>query len=350
MRGRFAPSPTGDLHLGGATTALASYLRAKSAGDVWIVRMEDLDPPRVVAGASERILDDLRWLGLAWDEGPGVEGPYGPYEQSRRGESYRAALAILEARGLVYPCTCTRAEIARAASAPHAGEEGPRYPGTCRDPNKRRGDRPAALRLRVPDDERARVAFDDVFAGRVEEDVAQIVGDFVLRRAAPMGPGPHHAPTSGPGVASYQLAVVVDDLAMRIDEVVRGGDLLASTARQILLARLLDAAPPRYAHVPLVLGPDGERLAKRHQSAFFGTTIAELRASGVTPDEILGELGAALGALDAPRSIAMDELIERASTARSAEPNPDVSPKTPEKQLEPRGPWRVPLRWLRPRG
>jgi glutamyl-tRNA synthetase len=311
-RGRFAPSPTGDLHLGGAYVAVAARLRAQS----YVVRMEDLDRPRVVPGAADRILDDLEWLGVEWDEGPRIGGPYAPYEQSARNRLYSEAIAALEAKGLVYPCTCSRAEIARVASAPHAGEEGPRYPGTCRNAKNRRGDRPVSIRLRVPDDDRRIVEFDDVFAGRVREDVGESVGDFVLRRAD--------------GVASYQLAVVVDDLEMKIDEVLRGDDLLSSTARQILIARLLDRSPPCYAHVLMVLGPDGERLAKRHQSGWRGSTIAELRAGGVPREDVLGEIGAALGVLPTPRAIAMHELIAAAL----------------ENKMDPRSSWRVPERWV----
>jgi len=321
MRERFAPSPTGDLHLGGAYVAVAAFLRARSSGGAFVVRVEDLDRPRVVAGAAERILDDLEWIGVTWDEGPRVGGPFAPYEQSARDAIYAAAISALEAKGLVYPCTCSRAEIARASSAPHAGEEGPRYPGTCRDPSRRRADRPAAIRLRVPDDDRRVVAFDDAFAGHVRQDVAESVGDFVLRRAPPHD------------FASYPLAVVVDDLAMQIDEVLRGDDLLSSTARQILLARLLEKSPPRYAHVPMVLGPDGERLAKRHQSSMRGTTIAELRDDGVSPEEILGEIGAALGVAPSPRATSMTELIAMAR----------------ERPMDPRSSWRLPTRWLRPR-
>ncbi len=238
--------------------------------------MEDLDRPRVIPGAAERILDDLAWLGVDWDEGPRVGGLLGPYEQSARGARYDAAITRLEEQGLVYPCTCTRAEIARAASAPHAGEEGPRYPGTCRDPGNRRAGRPAALRLRVP--ERV-IAFHDALAGERTEDVGATVGDFVLRRAD--------------GVASYQLAVVVDDREMEIDEVVRGADLLASTARQLLLGELLGYAEPiAWVHLPLVVGPDGERLAKRHQGRWRGSTIAELREDGVAAREIVDVLSA----------------------------------------------------------
>ena len=284
MRGRFAPSPTGDLHLGGALTALAAWLRVRCANGRFVVRMEDLDPPRVVAGSSDRILDDLEWLGLRWDEGPRVGGPHAPYFQSERREHYDAAIRQLEAMGLTYPCTCTRADIARASSAPHASEEGPRYPGTCRDLGGAKGDdRAAAVRLRIPDD---------------APDVANSVGDFVLRRAD--------------GVASYQLAVVVDDLDMQIDEVVRGDDLLSSTPRQLLLAQLLGKRAPAYVHLSMVLGPDGERLAKRHQSKFVGSTIAELRSEGWSSAEVLGALSYGLGLLSTPAGIDLTELCDRA--------------------------------------
>ncbi len=321
MRGRFAPSPTGDLHLGGAYVALAAWLRVRAARGTFVVRVEDLDPPRVVPGAADRILDDLVWLGLDWDEGPRVGGPHAPYEQSRRGDRYEAAIAALDRLGLVFPCTCTRAEIARAASAPHAGEEGPRYPGTCRDPGARREGRKPAIRLRVPDD--ALVTYDDAVVGRRTEHVFDAVGDLVLRRAD--------------GVASYQLAVVVDDLAMRIDEVVRGDDLLPSTARQVLLATLLrdalGAGPPRWVHLPLVLAPDGERLAKRHQSRFVGSTIAELRELGASPREVVGEIAAALGVVDASTPRTPGALVAAART------RPPLR----------REPWIAPARWVRPR-
>lgn len=293
MRTRFAPSPTGDLHLGGAWTALASWVLARARGGRVVLRVEDLDPPRVVAGSAARVAEDLTWLGLDWDEGPDVGGPFAPYTQSERAERYAAAVDALDALGLVYPCDCSRKDIARAASAPHAGEE-LRYPGTCRDaPRGRAMKREPALRLRVPDD--ARVGFDDGARGRLDQDVARDVGDFVLRRAD--------------GVYAYQLAVAVDDAHMQITHVVRAVDLLASTPRQLLLLRLLGMHEPSYVHVPLVLDADGRRLAKRAPRE----TVRALREAGVTPAQILGRLAQGLGLRDT------DEPATAAEIARDAE-------------------------------
>jgi glutamyl-tRNA synthetase len=283
VRTRFAPSPTGDLHVGGAWTALAAWAVARASGGRTVLRVEDLDTPRVVLGSRARIEDDLAWLGLDWDEGPpplGVEGagsgPHAPYVQSLRGARYEEALDRLLRDGLVYPCDCSRAEIARVASAPHAGEELV-YPGVCRDKDpKRVFKRDPALRLRVPDG--AIVSFDDRLRGPVEQDVARTVGDFVLRR--------------GDGVFAYQLACAVDDALMQIDLVVRGDDLLASTPRQLLLMRLLEMPhAPAYAHVPLVVAPSGERLAKRSP----GATVRDLRAHGTRVEDVIGELARGLG-------------------------------------------------------
>jgi glutamyl-tRNA synthetase len=256
VRGRFAPSPTGELHVGGARTALLAWLQVRSQGGTFVLRMEDLDAPRVVLGAAERQLEDLRGMGLDWDEGPDVGGPHGPYVQSLRIERYEAALAKLQAQGLIYPCYCSRSELLQVASAPHGpGEDGPRYPGICRtlSPSERErresmGRRPC-LRFRV---RAGRVAFRDLLLGDVEQDVEETVGDFVVRRAD--------------GVFAYQLAVVVDDGLMGITDVLRGEDLASSTPRQLLLFEALGFPLPRFAHVPLVLGPDGGRLAKRDRS------------------------------------------------------------------------------------
>jgi glutamyl-tRNA synthetase len=275
-RGRFAPSPTGSLHLGSAVTALFAAAAARRAGGAIVCRVEDLDPPRTIPGSEAEQLEDLTWLGLRFDEGPISGGPAGPYRQSERHGLYQAALDLLARGGHTYLCDCSRAEIARIASAPHEGEEGPRYPGTCAKlgMEPRAFKRPPAVRLRVPD---GPVSLVDSVEGPVVADVAQAVGDFVLRR--------------GDGVYAYQLAVVVDDLAMGITEVVRGEDLRSSAPRQALLTRLLGAEPPRYLHVPLLVGADGARLAKRSQSS----TVSGQRALGRSPAAILGALASAYG-------------------------------------------------------
>jgi glutamyl-tRNA synthetase len=263
---------------------LASWVLAKASGGASVMRVEDIDMPRVVKGSAERILEDVAWLGLAWDEGP--------FFQSRRTAEYDAAIARLDAAGLVYPCDCSRAEIARVASAPHGGDEAA-YPGTCRDKDPARElRRPPSLRLRVPDEV---VAFDDLVQGGYEENPARAAGDFVLRR--------------GDGVFAYQLVVVVDDLAMGVTDVVRGADLLSSTPRQIALAKLLGGAPPRYAHVPLVVATDGSRLAKRTA----GASVRALREAGVSAEEIVGELAFGIGLAASPApAIAAD--IARANS------------------------------------
>ncbi|HEX6746704.1 MAG TPA: tRNA glutamyl-Q(34) synthetase GluQRS [Longimicrobium sp.] len=300
MRGRFAPSPTGALHLGNARTALLAWLQARAAGGAFVMRVEDLDFGRVRPGVMETQLDELRWLGLDWDEGPDVGGPHAPYVQSLRGERYDEALRTLAARGLLFECACSRRDIAAAASAPHAGEEGPRYPGTCRE---RRADPSApslmahgrslvALRMRV---ETGEVCFDDLLMGRCCFAPAEETGDFVVRRKD--------------GAAAYQLAVVVDDAAMEITHVVRGGDLLSSTARQLLVYRALDLPEPAFLHVPLMLGDDGERLAKRHGSV----SLDELRSRGVSAKRVTGWLAATCGLADEDEEIAARDLVPRFS-------------------------------------
>ena len=281
-RGRLAPSPTGDLHLGGAATFLLAWIEARARDGALVLRMEDLDTPRVVAGSEARLTEDLRWLGLTWDEGPDVGGDVGPYRQSERSARYDDAIAELGERGLTYLCDCSRAEIARVASAPHEGEE-LRYPGTCRALGRtpRAWKRPPAVRFAVP--RGARVRFVDGVHGVLEEDVHETVGDFVLRR--------------GDGVFAYQLAAVVDDLAMRVDHVVRGADLLSSTARQILLAEALGGEPPSFVHAPLILGADGARLAKRSR----GVPVRDQRELGRSPDALVGALAKSIGLTDDDR-------------------------------------------------
>jgi glutamyl-tRNA synthetase len=279
--------------LGNARTALLAWLAARSSAGALVMRVEDLDGPRVRPGLETRILDELRWLGLDWDEGPDVDGPFGPYRQSERSGRYTVALDRLRAAGLAYPCFCSRAEIAQASQAPHASDEGPRYPGTCRDlPQEERAARavrrPPAWRFRVPE---GPVSFQDGVHGPCSFDVAATVGDFVVARAD--------------GVASYQLAVAIDDAAMGITDVVRGDDLLPSTSRQILLYRALGLPVPRFAHVPLVVGEDGERLAKRHGALSLG----ELRERGADPEAVVGMLAAISGLAPPEARVRPAELV-----------------------------------------
>jgi glutamyl-tRNA synthetase len=239
---------------------------ARRLQGTFVLRVEDLDTARVEAQSEQGILRDLVWLGLDWDDGP--------VRQSSRTALYEEALASLDRRGLVFPCDCSRSEIASAVRAPHAGEEVV-YPGTCRNRDPSRPmKRPPALRARVPSEV---VSYEDAIAGPVSQRLDRDVGDFVLRR--------------GDGAFAYQLAVVVDDLSMSVTDVVRGADLVPSTPRQIWIARALGGRPPRYAHVPLVVGPGGSRLEKRTR----GATIRELREGGVSPEKIIGTLAHGLG-------------------------------------------------------
>lgn len=289
--GRFAPTPTGRLHLGNVRTALLAWLWARNAGLPNILRVEDLDPAAVPAGAIEGIYADLDWLGLTYDESPRAGGPAGPYLQSQRFARYEPPLAALNTMGLLYPCGCSRKEVAQAARAPHAGDEGPVYPGTCRParprplpdmapvvlPNGRR----AALRLNVPA-ALARlgdstVVFDDAVCGRVDTDVAGALGDFVVRRTD--------------GIAAYQLACAWDDVEMGCTQVLRGVDLLTSAVRQVLLLRLLSLPLPTYAHVGLILSPTGEKLSKRDDAI----AVEALRRAGVPAEKILAQLAAMSG-------------------------------------------------------
>ena len=264
MTGRFAPSPTGPLHVGNLRTAMLAWLVARSAGERFVVRMEDLDRANASAAHEARQLADLASIGLDWD-GPVIR-------QSERFDLYEDAIADLASRGLVYECYCTRREILEAAEAPH-GPVGA-YPGTCRDLPEtvraaRRAERPPALRLRSSDDP---ITFEDALAGRV----TGVPDDVVLRR--------------NDGVPAYNLAVVVDDAAQGVDRVVRGDDLLTSTPRQIHLQRLLGLGTVRYVHVPLVVGDDGQRLAKRHGAV----TLEDLGRQGVAVERVASALRASL--------------------------------------------------------
>jgi glutamyl-Q tRNA(Asp) synthetase len=237
ITGRFAPSPTGALHAGSLVAAVGSWLMAKSAGGRWLLRMDDLDTPRQVAGMADDILRTLEDFGLEWDG----EITW----QSRHLDAYQQAFEQLQQQGLIYPCGCSRREIAQAASAPHPDDDTIPYSGSCRD-GMRSGAQVRSWRLRVTEGE---ICFDDHRQGRVCQNLQQSCGDFVLRR--------------GDGEFAYQLAVVVDDTLTGINQVVRGDDLLSSTPRQIYLQRLLGLPQPQYCHLPLVSGPGGEKLSKR---------------------------------------------------------------------------------------
>jgi len=256
-RGRFAPSPTGPLHFGSLVAALGSFLDARANRGAWLVRIEDIDPPRAVLGAADDILRTLERLALTWDG----EVMY----QSRRHAAYAAAVERLRASGAVYPCICSRKEIADSAVM---GVEAPVYPGTCRN-GIEAGHRPRALRLRV---DAQVVSFTDLIRGTISMNLAQEIGDFVVKRAD--------------GYYAYQLAVVVDDAAQNITHVVRGADLLGSTARQIHLQRLLGVPTPAYAHLPVVLNASGEKLSKQ-----TGATALNVEAGGALLCEALGVLG-----------------------------------------------------------
>jgi glutamyl-tRNA synthetase len=262
------------------------------------MRVEDLDPARSRAELALHNLDDLAWLGLDWDEGPDCGGPYPPYDQGASAELYDGALARLKAASRVYPCFCSRKDIAAAASAPQTPGDEIVYPGTCRElpveETRRRleAGRRHAWRFRVP---ASAPPFDDIVRGPWQ---SPATGDFVVQRSD--------------GVAAYQLAVVVDDQRMLIDEVVRGDDLLSSTARQRMLFEALGHASPRFGHVPLLLGTDGARLSKRHQ----GITLRELRGAGFRPAEIVGRLADLLGLSPTPAAVPADTLIEGFDLAR----------------------------------
>ena len=265
-RGRLAPSPTGYLHLGHARTFWIAAERAREAQGTLILRVEDIDRARCKPDFVSGMMADLAWFGFKWQEGPDVGGPFAPYKQSERFHHYEAALKALRDAGVAYPCSCSRQDVLRALSAPHAGEEEPVYPGTCRNRTEPGQSRRCTWRFRVPDGET--VAFIDGRLGRQSFVAGKDFGDFVLWRSD--------------GVPSYQLAVVVDDAAMQITEVVRGEDLLLSTARQLLLYQSLGFRPPDFYHCPLVVDGGGVRLAKRHEALSLKT----LREQGRMPEKL----------------------------------------------------------------
>ena len=320
VKGRFAPSPTGRMHLGNVFAAIVSWLSAKAQGGYWLLRIEDLDPQRSHAEYAEMLMDDLLWLGLERDEGPRVGGPNGPYWQSQRGDFYEQALQELCQRGLVYPCTCTRADI-MATQAPHESDGRVVYKGTCRPADSicwesvlagtyhqtERGQgtamsilnlpQPAALRLMVPPQPLAEVYGVDRHYGEVSENLASHCGDFIVRRRD--------------GAWAYQLAVVVDDAYMGVTEVVRGRDLLLSAPQQMYVARLLGFSPPAFAHIPLLVNAQGQRLSKRDLSLDMGTLRARY-----SPEQLLGKLALLTGMAADDTPITARELLQGFSWER----------------------------------
>ncbi len=284
--GRLAPSPTGAQHVGNARTYLVAWLSARAQGGTVKLRIEDIDSPRIKPGAAEDAVNDLRWLGLDWDGEPVV--------QSRRLPQYEVALEELKRRELVYPCTCTRSDIAAAASAPHASDE-VTYPGICAHRHAadaqtlQAAGKSFAWRFRVSES----LTFTDGFTGEQRIDLRHTGGDFVVWKNT--------------GTPAYQLAVVVDDAAMGVTEVIRGDDLIPSTPRQLLLYRAWNLTPPRFAHIPLVVGADGRRLAKRHGD----TRLAALRAEGVTAESLVGLLAWSCGWQERPVPLSARALLPR---------------------------------------
>jgi glutamyl-tRNA synthetase len=265
-RGRLAPSPTGHLHLGHARTFWVAQEHARANGGKLILRNDDLDSTRYKMEFVEAMLEDLRWFGFEWSEGPDIGGPFVPYNQSERMDFYRAALEKLKKGNFIYPCTCSRKDIQAATRAPHANDDDePIYPGTCRSNRKSEIiNQKFSWRFRVPDSET--ISFVDGNFGEQRFVAGKDFGDFVVWR--------------GDDVPAYQLACVTDDAAMQITEVVRGADLLVSTARQILLYRALGLPPPKFFHCALMLDEKGERLAKRHDAL----SLRKLRELGETPE------------------------------------------------------------------
>lgn len=290
--GRFAPTPSGRMHLGNLFCSLLAWLAAKQEGGRVVLRVEDLDQERTSPLFARQAEEDLKFLGLCWDEGGSLGGPHGPYEQGKRSPYYQELLERLEALGLVYPCFCSRAEL-HAANAPHASDGEVVYSGKCRsltaeEITLRREKRSPALRLRVPEET---IAFVDGHYGPVEQNLARDCGDFILRRSD--------------GVFAYQLAVVADDAAMGVTQVVRGRDLLSSAPRQIYLYRLLGFSEPEFAHAPLLLAPDGRRLSKRDRDV----SLEALEEKGYTGPQIVGRLAFLAGLLDRPEAVTPQELL-----------------------------------------
>ncbi|MFD0960084.1 tRNA glutamyl-Q(34) synthetase GluQRS [Paenibacillus chungangensis] len=292
-RGRFAPTPSGLLHIGNAFAALASWLQMRHYGGEFVLRIEDIDKPRSRPAFAEQCLKDLRWLGLDWDEGPDTGGSHAPYAQSKREAYYEEAIDKLIELNLLYPCYCSRSELASIASAPHGlSSEGAPYPGLCRSLSSEERERKAmkkapALRFKMP---RGEACFMDGITGK-QCFSGEGLGDFVVKRAD--------------GMFSYQLAVTVDDAMMGITDVLRGSDLLDSTPRQLALYEALALNAPDFAHIPLIGDEDNPRLSKRDKSI----TLTSLHNAGIAPERIVGLLAYLAGWIDRPEPVKADELV-----------------------------------------
>ena len=290
------------MHLGNLCCALLAWLSVRSKNGEMVLRIEDLDPDRCKRAYAEQLCDDLLWLGLDWDEGPGKDKGHGPYYQSERRPIFEEALQYLKEKGLVYPCFCTRAQL-HAASAPHAGDTTFRYAGTCSNLTdeeilERAKVRSPAMRFRARE---GTVTFEDLFLGKQSLDVQKMFGDFLIRRSD--------------GIHAYQLAVTVDDALMGITEVVRGSDLLTSTGCQLRLFEALGKDAPRYGHIPLLVNPEGRRLSKRERDLDIGALRERL-----TPEELCGHLAYLLGMLPHPEPLTAKEMISLYPTVDLSRP------------------------------
>ena len=309
VRVRFAPSPTGFLHVGGARTALYNYLFARAQGGVFVLRIEDTDAERSTEASVDAILNGMRWLGLAWDEGPGVGGVHGPYFQTQRREHYAQAAAELRARGAAYPCFCTPEQLEGRRAAQAERGEAPKYDGLCRriDADERsareRAGEPFALRFALPGV--GEVAWDDVVRGRITFQ-NEVLDDFVLVRSD--------------GLPTYNFACVVDDLEMAITHVIRGDDHVSNTPRQLLIYSALDASPPIFAHASMILGPDGKRLSKRHGA----TSVEAFGELGIVPEGMVNFLALLGWAFDGKQELFSLAELERVFAIERIVPSPAV--------------------------
>ncbi len=292
--GRYAPSPTGPLHFGNLRTALIAWLQARVLQGRFILRIEDIDLPRTRPGAAEQIIKDLKWLGLDWDEGPDIAGAHAPYTQSERFELYQSAIDYLQRTHHLYKCRCSRKDIAQAASAPHRSDQPIIYPGTCRPNNASAPEgythQQTSLRFLCPD---RTISFYDRILGHHACKLQNCVGDFVIKRAD--------------GLFSYHLAVTLDDALMGVSDVVRGADLLSSTAQQILLLETLRLPIPNYWHIPLVLDKNtGKRLSKRDGAL----SVQHFIAQGLDAPSLVGQLASSVGLVAEKTRLSARELLE----------------------------------------